>query len=451
MPTRVAPKKRRKNTTSSESPDSRLRAYRKLRQRLTEIPKTFLRIQSGESDRASVSKTTECQDYAELVDKWKGAMRWREDMQFGLDAMLAVILSTEQMGDQLFLMIIGSPGSGKTRLCDAVLTSDYCYPVESVTGFHSGWRGDGDEDYSLIGRIDRKTMITPEADTLVSSPSYAQIMSQTRRIFDGAIGASYKNMKEDKRYDNLRTPWIMAGTHALLDSDQSRLGDRFLKLVIDKPGRKEIRRIQRTVFKSALSGVQTKSTKEGVAVQKLADVYAMTGGYVDYLRENTEQIFGKIEVDVERFAPICEDIGEFISDFRARPSKQNGSEAQDDKEMPTRLTAQFTRMMVCLAGVKAETQISDGTVDTMLKMSIDTCKGKTLDIAECLFEEGEALTRQAIARRTNMPTSNVSKLVRFMRSSEVGILELSRRTKEKYQLTERSADLMEKIIEGNYE
>lgn len=404
-------------------------------------------MQSGQSSEGP--KTVECSDYSELLEDWKQAMRWREDMSYGLNAMLAVILSTEQVGDQLFLQVIGSPGSGKTRLCDAVLTSDYCYPVESVTGFHSGWRGDGDSDYSLINRIDRKTMITPEADTLVSSPTFAQIMSQTRRIFDGAIGASYKNMKEDLRYDGLRTPWIMAGTHTLLDTDQSRLGDRFIKIIIDKPGRKEIRKIQRAVFKNALSGVSQRSSKEEVAGEKLSEVYMKTGGYVNFLRENTEAIIDPIvkNIDEDSIGNLCENIGEFISDFRARPSK-TGGEAQDDKEMPTRLTAQFTRMVVCLAGVKGEVEISESTIDNLLKMAVDTCKGKTLDIAEVLFDEREAMTRQAIARRTNMPTSQVSKLLRFMRSSEVGVVELSRRTKEKYMLSERSIDLMTNILEG---
>ena len=55
-------------------------------------------------------------------------------------------------------------------------------------------------------------VFTAIAVTLLSSPKFAELMSQQRRIFDGTSGASYKNRKEDVRFTGLRTPWVMAVT-----------------------------------------------------------------------------------------------------------------------------------------------------------------------------------------------------------------------------------------------
>jgi hypothetical protein len=171
-----------------------------------------------------------------VLNAWRKALEWRQELDDVLSVLLAVCFSTEQVGDQLFLQFIANAGVGKTVFCDALLTSKNCYPLEHVKGFHSGWReGQDGEDFSLITRINRKTLVTPEGDVIMSSPQFTEIMSQQRRIFDGTAGASFKNMKKDRRYTGLRTPWIIAGTPALMQTDQSRLGDRFLRICANGP------------------------------------------------------------------------------------------------------------------------------------------------------------------------------------------------------------------------
>ncbi len=157
--------------------------------------------------------------WEELISLWSKprALRMRQELKDVLAVMLAVTTSTMQTGDQVFLQVLGPPGTAKTKFCDALLTADeFCYPLEQLTGFHSGWQDGSGQDFSLLSRVNGKTMITPEGDVLMSSPRFAEIMSQQRRIFDGTSGASYKNQKVDQRYTGLRTPWIIAGTPALI-------------------------------------------------------------------------------------------------------------------------------------------------------------------------------------------------------------------------------------------
>lgn len=441
--------KRKRTASNIECPKSRLDAFREMRKLISIVPDELV----VKGKKADVSKVISCDSYTSVIEAWKDCMRWRKDMEDALTTMLAVAISTEQVGDQLFLMVIGDAGSGKTRFCDAFLTSSTCHALEHVTGFHSGYKGGDGEDYSLIARIDRKLLITPEGDTLMSSPSFTQVMSQQRRIFDGTSGATYKNSKEDTTYTGLRTPWIMVGTPTLMDSDQSRLGDRFLRIFLGTPSRNERREIQKRVVMSALASVKQVSSKKdkNLTENAMSKAYGLTGGYVEYLRDNSQELINGVEVDEESIAELASNWGEFASDFRARPSLAEKKEAIDTKEMPTRLTHQLVRMAVCISAAKGEKSLSEDTLALVTKIMKDTSAGKTLQIAEVIFHAGEAQAR-AIANKINTPEAEVRALIRFMRSKQINIL---RQVKGKrggntrnYALTRRSKELMGHFYEA---
>ncbi len=296
-----------------------------------------------------------CKDWDVLLKAWRKAIRLRQGLEDVLAVMLAVCLSTEQVGDsQLFLMVIGVPGNAKTRLCDALLVSKKCCPLEHLKGFYSGYTDATGEDFSLLARINRKTLITPEMDVMMGDPNFVKLMSEARRIFDGTGGASYKNKKEDLRYTGLRTPWIAAGTPALLDNDQSRLGDRFLKIYVDRPDYDEQRSILlRAGYTELASVVQTSNGHaEGQMTAELARAYQLTGGYVDYLRSNAGELLSAVQQDAEYVVDRCATLAEFAALLRARPNSDlRKQEGEVVVELPSRLTKQFVRLAKCLAVV----------------------------------------------------------------------------------------------------
>lgn len=449
-------KKRSSKKVAQAPPQSTgddLRRFQWLLDQLSPLPDEM----SSDCNLGNQDKTQECDDYEGMIRQWKSCMRWRDEMEQVLLVMLAVIISTEQKGDQLFLMLLANAGSGKTRFCDALLTSQHCHALEHLTGFHSGWKGDDGEDYSLIARVDRKTMITPEGDVLISSPSFAQVMSQQRRIFDGKSGASYKNQKEDKNYEGLRTPWIIAGTHTLMDSDQSRLGDRFLKIHMSSPGLDEKRMIQERVAVSAfesvmeVSNAQDKELNEG----KMAKAYQMTGGFVNFLRDNSQtRIRALMSINVEEVQELCVQYGEFAADFRARPNLDENKESNDTKEEPNRLTSQFLRLMICCAAVRGEDTISDFVHNTVRKVVIDTSKGRTFEMATEIFRAGELSMRQLYVV-INLPEARIRKFIRFLIAIDVVRkvdvkMRTNRGTSRKrasvYRLTTRVKKLMRMVL-----
>ena len=446
---RKTPDKSDTLSNPSDSPQKRFRDFVAL---TAPVPEEWITDVSVRSQ--GISK--ECTSFEAVLNAWKGCMRWREDLEQALTAMLAVCLSTEQLGNQLFLKLIGSAGSGKTELCNGLLASENCYRLERLTGFFSGWQRSQGEDYSPIGRMDRKTLVTPEADTMASSPNFGEMMSQMRGLYDGSGTSTYKTEKEDTVYKGLRVPWIIVGTPELMNIDQSRLGDRFVTMHLGKPTESEIREIQSIVANNAIDNVLIKACdkEKNVSDEKWTECYALTGGYVDYLRKNCESVLSAINIDRKKIETTCNDLGELAADFRSRPSWKKDSEADEFKELPTRLTHQFTRFLLCVAGVRQETQISKTTIDIVKKLAIDTGHGRSFEIARILFEnQSTGVEMKFIQNRMNISSTATGKLVRFMKSPNIDIVKMREersRGKSKptnrYRLTDRSYNLMRRVM-----
>ena len=385
-------------------------------------------VKSGTASQGSRAEIEPepCTSWAKLRDGWKKALDWRQSLDDALSVMLAVSISTEQVGDQLFLQLIGEAGSAKTRLCDGMLVSKHCFPLEHLTGFHSGWKGPDGEDYSLLARINHKTLITPEGDVLMSSPRFTEIMSQQRRIFDGTSGASYKNRKDEQRYTGLRTPWIIAGTPALMSTDQSRLGDRFLRVIVDPPDEEGKRGILRRVGYTALRSVMQRSNcrQDSIVEENLLHAYRLTGGYVDHLRANVEELLAKVECDEERLVDRCSDLAEFVAFLRARPDPdKRKDETHDAKELPTRLTHQLVRLAVCLAAV-LNRPVDAEVMRRVQKVALDTAKGSALNVARVLWKLPQGASAENVATQTARIKDKESALLEFM--GRIGAVEKRR-------------------------
>lgn len=415
----------RDHLTQGTSPGKRVAQLETLLGRVTAIPDSWLGARPKRNEGLTCQ---ECTDWKSLHMSWMKALCLRRDMTDALAVLLAVCLSTDQKGDQLFLQLLADAGSAKTRYCDALLVSKYCFPLEHLTGFHSGWKGDNGEDYSLLARINHCTLITPEGDVLMSSPRFVEIMSQQRRIFDGTSGATYKNSKEDQRYTGLRTPWIIAGTPALMESDQSRLGDRFLRVYIEPPDEEAKQTIVKRVGYTALRSVLqiSNGSADGHVEDHMRAAYCLTGGYVDYLRKNSVDLLAQaaagLDDEAERtLVDFCACRAEFTAYLRARPSKEKDREVGATVELPTRLQHQYVRLAVCLAAVMNRPILDNEVLRIVTKVSLDTARGRTLTTVRCLYEaDNEGLETTALANLTNQTEEAERRRLRFLK--ELGVV-----------------------------
>ncbi len=405
--------------TGSTDVKFRVAALQGLLARVRPVPKEWVTGDAVQARRRAEIPVLKCGSWQIVLNEWRKAMRMRKSMEDVLAVSLAVCASTMQQGDQLFLQMIGDAGSGKTRFCDALLTSKNCHALEHMTGFHSGVKDDSGDDYSLLARINGKTLVTPEGDVMMSSPHFPQIMSQQRRIFDGTSGATYKNRKEDMRYSGLRTPWIIAGTPALMDTDQSRLGDRFLRVVMAPPEDGDRREILRHVAYSSLRSVRR--TADGSAGGGLdgpmLTAYRLTGGYVDHLRENAEKMLSAAEFDEEAVAARCMAWGEFVAVLRARPNPDpRKDEGNDSAELPTRLTSQFVRLASCLTVVLQRKTADEEVMRIVEKVALDTGRGVSADVLRSLHGAGQdGQTSELASYLTKRPGNRVRQILEFLR------------------------------------
>lgn len=430
----------RDHLTQSAAVSVRVTALSELRDKVRPAPGEWLEASGtvaapgGGKERL---QPVPCGSWENLLNSLRQALRSRQDIEDVFAVMLAVCASTSQVGDQLFLQVVADAGSSKTRLCDAMLVSSKCFALEDFNSLYSGYKGKDGQDYSLIDRINHKTLITPEGDVIMSSNNFETIMSQFRRVFDGSGGKTFGNSTDDTRRSGLRTPWIMAGTPAMLDKNQSRLGDRFIKVFINPPSSREKSGILQSVGYTALRSVrQTSNGDASTSIEEvMREFYQLTGGYVDWLRDNMERLIQQLVINDEWVVEECSKLAEFTAFMRARPAppRKDGGETHDTKELPSRLTHQFVRLACCLAVVLNRPGIDDEVLRIVRKVSLDTARGRTLDIARVLDTLGDGAHGKKVGTRTwgrflgdvaarvTMGEDSCTAYLRFLRG--VGIVE----------------------------
>lgn len=344
----------------------------------------------------------ECTDYQDLVSAWsdtrdqpngkKGAIYWMESIDVAFSAMLAVVASTKLQGAQIFLRVIGVPGSVKSTLCQAMCANKrYIYRISMITGFHSGQGGQ-----NLWEEMDGKCAVIDEGDMLINAPNVSQTLAQIRDAWTGRATARYRN---GVSYDiqGLRIPFIIAGTNTLRKLNRSSAGDRFLDVIIHERNNREIinttelRLLNRVAemaseqcsFESDGKPESHTSPEKMFAIQK-------TVGFINYLRENVTAKIAKVETSKQALNS-CIQLAQLVGLMRARPDEK-AEEAATEGELATRLTEQFVRFAKCIAVVLNKTSVDKEVLRRLAIVCKDTCKGFTFTVAKQLVDRTSDVT-----------------------------------------------------------
>jgi hypothetical protein len=305
--------------------------------------------------------------------------------------MLAVITSTDMVGDPLWIKLISAAGSGKTVLCEALsLNRKYTKPVSTFKGLFSGFKTDakGIEDHSLIAQLANKTMIIKEGDTLLKSPDRDRLLSELRDMYDRKSRPQFRN-GIDREYDQ-QTTLILCGTPPLRQLDSSDLGARFVDVVmiekIDKDMEEDV--LDRVFYDSVKSsGMKVNGTLESKEKPAIIEMRRITSGYIHYLRENSTRLSDEVNesmVNDDAVRSRLKALSRFVSYVRARPSLSYNETAE--RELPSRVMAQLSRLAVYLAVVMNKKVVDDKVMSHVRKVAVDTSIGTTLFLSGYLYD-----------------------------------------------------------------
>ncbi len=454
--------------TSETKPETREKGPRidskglsELFRRIVPFPDEWLRNDSRASspERKGPELTQiDCEEYERLLIAWNDALRWTEGLDVALSVMLASVVSTKSVGDQLWIKVISPASTGKTVLCEALSSnSTYTIAKSTIRGFHSGYRHDGaeDEDNSLIVQVDGKTLITKDGDTLLKSPNIDQILSEARDIYDGSTRSHYRN-RMGKDYAGIRMTWILCGTTSLKSLDSSELGERFLDCIIMEGIDDELEdEVLKMVADKAISNLRIESDGKPETHQAPSMTHAksMTAGYVDYLRKNANALLNEVSFPQEN-TKRCLYLGKFIAHMRARPSKLQKDTVE--REFSARLASQLLRLAGCLTVVLNKTEVDDEVMKRVQKVAMDTAKGPILDIVDYLWNNPAGVGSNALNIALGISGTDVSSYLKFLRHRYIGVCQLieikSRKgtgSKKVYRLTDRFLKLYDLVMKDS--
>lgn len=403
--------------------------------------------------------TVPCQEWAEVRHVWQLAFKWTDGLDRGLACCLAVVLSTETIGEQLWIKLMGPPSSGKTSIAEALAVArQYVYSRSTIRGIHSGYKNDkeGSEDMSLIPKIKNKTLVIKDGDTLLQAPNRDQILAEMRDFFDGVSRTHYRHgMARD--YEGIRATFILCGTGGLRALDASELGARFIDVVIMMGIDTDLEReINRRVAHRALRNVSVIANGDPTTRQDPAMTRAkqLTGGYVEYLRQNAQQLLSRVKMADSQVESVI-GMGEFVAYLRARPSKKQDEVVE--REFSSRLVEQFIRLATCLAAATGTFDLAAGgaaaqqVIRRIAQCALDTAHGRTMEIVELMYREGDrGVLPESMAIWTHQPPKDCERYMRFLR--RIKALEVYTPPKEhgvqparRWRLTARLRDLYEEV------
>jgi len=168
-----------------------------------------------------------CDSFDKLLADAASTYYFTPDMELLLLAMVTSLYSLKIDGEQIWLRIMGPPGSAKTTIAKIIGASEKTIMRDTFTGLLSGWKDDNEQDASMIPLIADRALIVKDADAMLQQPNVQQIMSELRAFYDKQIAVTYRN-RVSYDYANIRSSFMFCGTHTLRDMDNTSLGERFL-------------------------------------------------------------------------------------------------------------------------------------------------------------------------------------------------------------------------------
>ena len=303
---------------------------------------------------------TSCLTFLDLEEACKEIYHFTDDMRMLMQLLIACLYSLKIEGEQLWVRVIGPPGSSKTTMAKIAGSSEQSLMRSTFTGLLSGWKDDDPKDASLIPIISGKLLIVKDGDALLQQPNIAKILSELRDFYDKSISATFLN-RVSYEYNNVRSGFCFCGTHALRNMDNSALGERFLdfELKVNNEDRQAIsKRSMETAIQEAMTG---RSMEPSIA--------AKAKNFIDNIVLNTEGV-ATLHNDDKR---QIEMYGNVISYLRAKVERNRSGEIayKPLPEVPSRIIKQMVKLFQCAPIIINKQEPDTSTIALGRKLTLD--------------------------------------------------------------------------------
>lgn len=409
-------------TTGESTTKKRIENLPEVLNRLAIVPKEMLVAKAKSRSSGNQLHCLDCESYKRLTNAWRKALKWTGGLNSALAVMLASAMSTNLIGEQLWFKILSPPSGGKTTLLEGLsVNKKHVVSKDTIRGFYSGWISKDGKDNSIAAQVKGKTLATKDGDTLLKSPNMLQILSEARGLYDRCGRTHYRNTVS-QTYEGHRMTWLLCGTNALREIDDSELGARFLDCVVmDEIDEEFEDDVAWRVANQEANAMLTESNgdPENQNPESLTKAMQLTGGYLGYLKENAESLLNKTTIDAD-ILRRCTRYARFIAFMRARQAKnRSNDDGEETREFSARLVKQLVRLCRCLVVVMNRKYPDKNVMNIVYKVMMDTSRGQTLEIVKRLYEEDEGLAANAITVYTGMTDTETGKRLRFLHKIKV--------------------------------
>lgn len=291
-------------------------------------------------DHPIITGDESCDSFDKLLADCASTYYFTPDMELLLLLLISSIYSLKIDGEQMWLRIMGPPGSSKTTLARIVGSSEKTIMRDTFTGLLSGWKDDQAQDASMIPLVADRALIVKDADAMLQQPNVSQIMSELRAFYDKQIAVTYRN-RINYDYSNIRSTFIFNGTHTLRDMDNTSLGERFIDFELHVTDRDRLAIAQR-VLANQKSIAKTHTSPE-TRLQERAK------GFIDghlLARDDTADLGPKEDNAIL-------ELGSLISYMRATVQRDHRGRIKYKPypEVPSRIVGQLTKTFQCAPAV----------------------------------------------------------------------------------------------------
>jgi hypothetical protein len=309
-----------------------------------------------------------------------------------------------------------------------------------------------DQNLSLAGEMQNKTLVIKDADTVLQSGQCKQIMSQLRALYDRSVRTQFKN-KMSKDWEGLNTTVLLFGTATLFELDAAEKGARFLTVDIQPENNYDLEdeialRSAHRAFRNM--SIHANGTAKSQDTPEMTRFKQLTAGYISYLRENATALIEGVQDPSGSSLVMCSKLATFVSYMRCRPPKTQTEKVE--REMPYRLTSQLVRLAAGLAVVFNKREMDAEVIGHVRAIALNTAQGKIMRLCDHVRAAGrEGIFHNLLAQYIGETAEETLNLLRFLRRIQAVELVLAApgaavRSRPRWRLAPRLASLYDAIF-----